>query len=91
METPPQATLGFHLLKAEIERGMGSWFLSRPPPNLFPQEFQGVVCKGGFSFARLLGRGFFVFPSLTRMKTETSARSCLPFVSIRPKVWTGKY
>jgi len=25
------------------------------------------------------------------MKKETSARLCLPFVSIRPKVWMGKY
>jgi len=39
----------------------------------------------------LLGRGFFVFSSLTRSKKETSASSCLPFVSIHPKVWTGKY
>jgi len=33
----------------------------------------------------------FVYPPLTRMKKETSARSCLPFVSICPKLWMAKY
>jgi len=41
----------------------------------------------------LLGRVFFVFsiPSDEKEAEEISARSCLPIVSIRPKVWKGKY
>jgi len=42
----------------------------------------------------LLRRGFFVFPPLTKIKKKPlpgRVKISSAFVSIRPKVWTGKY